>query len=418
MNFLGKIRAELSSFSKSEKLFVLGAMLCCFLITVEYAIVRPVCNSVFIHAYGASIFPYAWLAIIPLNLGVVYLYNRFLPKLGSLRMFLTILGIVMGGNLACAFLLKEFHALPFIFYIWKEVYIVLMFQQLWSIINTTIPMTRAKYLFGFVAAAGGLGGTAGSFIPSCLAVKMGSESLLFACPLIYAFLALAYMAMFKNSAIAQEIPVEKKPDFSEGFKMIRNSQFLGFILFIVVFMQLGATLVDYQFHTLLEHEFPDKDLRTEYAGKVLGIVNFLTMGLQLVGTFLVVQLLGLKRAHLFVPATFLCNAVGFAIFPIFGMASFSYITVKSFDFSLFGVIKEMLYIPLKLDEKFRAKAIIDVFAYRSAKALGSLLILGISLFPSPLDLLNWGNMLVFVVWGAVVIRLFKYHQVDKIAAPL
>jgi ATP/ADP translocase len=42
---------------------------------------------------------------------------------------------------------------------------------------------------------------------------------------------------------------------------------------------------------------------------------------------------------------------------------------RSIFLSLFGVIREMLYVPLQLDEKFRAKAIIDVFAYRTSKAL-------------------------------------------------
>ena len=53
----------------------------------------------------------------------------------------------------------------------------------------------------------------------------------------------------------------------------------------------------------------------------------------------------------------------------------TYGTIKCFDYSVFGIIKEMLYQPLKVEEKFKAKAIIDVFTYRSAKAVASLIIL-------------------------------------------
>lgn len=83
------------------------------------------------------------------------------------------------------------------------------------------------------------------------------------------------------------------------------------------------------------------------------------------------------------------------------MISFAYVTIKAFDFSLFGVIKEMLYIPLKLDEKFRAKAVIDVFAYRSAKAFASFLIL----FLQPLaglrilNVLTWSSIAIFLLWA-------------------
>ena len=41
------------------------------------------------------------------------------------------------------------------------------------------------------------------------------------------------------------------------------------------------------------------------------------------------------------------------------------------DKDVFNILKEMLYVPLKTDEKFKAKAIIDIFAYRSAKAFAS-----------------------------------------------
>ena len=37
----------------------------------------------------------------------------------------------------------------------------------------------------------------------------------------------------------------------------------------------------------------------------------------------------------------------------------------------------MLYLPLKNEEKFKAKAIIDVFAYRSSKAVASLIIIAL-----------------------------------------
>ena len=70
--------------------------------------------------------------------------------------------------------------------------------------------------------------------------------------------------------------------------------------------------------------------------------------------------------------------------------------VKALDYSIFGIIKEQLYIPLGINEKFKAKAIIDVFAYRSSKALASLLILGLSaIYSQRLDYyMSWGSFWV------------------------
>ena len=47
---------------------------------------------------------------------------------------------------------------------------------------------------------------------------------------------------------------------------------------------------------------------------------------------------------------------------------------KAFDYSIFRAAKEVLYIPLGFDARYRAKEVIDVFCYRTGKGGSSLLI--------------------------------------------
>ena len=93
---------------------------------------------------------------------------------------------------------------------------------------------------------------------------------------------------------------------------------------------------------------------------------------------------------------------------------FSFGSIKALDYSIFGIIKEMLYIPLKVEEKFKAKAIIDVFAYRSAKACASLMILCLQLvhFVNLNTLLSWGVLVIFTGWMAAVLFMFKYYYLE------
>ncbi len=82
------------------------------------------------------------------------------------------------------------------------------------------------------------------------------------------------------------------------------------------------------------------------------------------------------------------------------------------DYSIFGIIKEMLYIPLRVEEKFKAKAVIDVFAYRTSKAVASLLILflqGISWIALS-TLLSYAVLAIFCVWMIAVVTMFKYYD--------
>ncbi len=386
-----------------------------FLINSEYAIIRPVSNAVFLTAYGSAAFPYAWLAMVPLNLLIVALYNKYLPRLGCFKMFAVIAAVVTSVNLFCCLFLKQISWLPFGFYLWKEVYIMLMFQQLWSVIHSVISFSKAKYLYGFFFGFGALGATLGSILPGFFAVQMGSESLLLATLPIYLLLFFCYYFALKQTDAGVRMKLDDETRrtslnaFSHGMKMIGSSRYLTFILLIVIFMQVSSTLIDFQFNTVLEKSIPLKDLRTEYTARVLGIVHAATISLQLFGSFVLLHYLGVKRSHLLIPLMLCLNSVAFVIFPVFGMVSFAYISIKSCDFSLFGIIKEVLYIPLKPDEKFRAKAVIDVFAYRSSKALASFLILGLQalLGAAFFPILSWGSIVLFALWMVIVITLLK-----------
>lgn len=409
------IKEEILRFTASERIFILCAMLCGFCISAEYAVIRPVSNAVFITAYTSEILPWAWLAVVPINFLVVALYNRFLPQLGCMKMFLISICAIIAGNLFCAHFMKNLPFLPFIFYVWKEIYVLLMFQQLWSVIHSTIKLDQAKYLYGLIFAVGGIGGVLGSMFPGFFAVKMGSENLLYATLPIYLGLAVAYFWMLKHT---QELPQNEwkseQGSWRQGIQLIKSSKFLMFILLIVLFMQVTSTIIYYQFNTILETTIGDKDMRTEYCGRVLGIVNSLTIGLQLVGSFLMVHFLGLRFSHFLVPCALCINAFGCILLPTFPMISYAYITIKAFDFSIFGIIKEMLYIPLKVDEKFHAKAIIDVFAYRTAKAFASFLILFFQFIHAPFSFFSWGSVILFGFWSFIVLRL--YQQKEESAA--
>ena len=117
-------------------------------------------------------------------------------------------------------------------------------------------------------------------------------------------------------------------------------------------------------------------------GRLFGAVSFVNIFLQFFGCAILLKTIGLKKTHLLIPAILLIQTGLFFVNPTFGLICMTFGTIKSFDYSIFGIVKEMLYIPLNVAEKFQAKAIIDVFAYRSSKALGSFLILGLGYFSS------------------------------------
>jgi len=412
--YTDKLSAEYKAYKIEEKWFVFFIMICGFAISAEAAITRSVATSFFIDAYGSNQFPYAWLASLPLNFAIVAFYNKFIPRLGCGKMMGAVLSFTVAFNLFCMFFLKSIYSLPFFLYLWKDIFIIFMFHNLWSVIHSTIPIKRAKYIYGIFYGMGGLGSVLGNVIPGFLAVLLGSAKLLIITIPLYLITYLCYSSavLIRNKiSTSEDISMkDEKGSVFFGLKMIAESKILKFILLIVVGMQLTSTLLDFQFCTFLHSKFIHLDLRTQFMGRLFGVVNFINIFLQFFGCAILLKILGLRKTHLLIPSILLIQVGLFLVHPTFALICMAFGTIKSFDYSIFGIVKEMLYIPLNVSQKFQAKAIIDVFAYRSSKALGSFLILTLTYF-SPKNitsLITASVICIFLLWMGAVISMRVY----------
>jgi len=395
--------------TRAEKLFIFFSMMAVFLVTAEYGITRPASQALFITFFSAKVIPWIWLATIPLNLFVISSYNRFLSRVGPYKILCAVAILTIAINGLSGFLTPIFPGWILLQFAWKDIYILLMLKQVWSLIHSTIPSGKAKYLYGLIYGVGTIGSVSGSLIPSLCAVKLGSEALFFFTLPIYLLLMFAYGRAFSNS---RYVPEEIKTTSEKGaFSMVWKTPYLMCVLILVVLMQITVGLMEYQFNAHLELNILEKDLRTQYVGQMMAYVNLLSGFFQIVGSFLMIHTLGVRGSHLTVPLLLLMNAATLIYLPSFALISFSFIFIKAVDFSLFGVIREMLYVPMKLDEKYRAKAVIDVFAYRSSKALVSVCILGLQFF-SGTNLLPWASMAgvaILFIWLLTVWFLLRKH---------
>ncbi|KPK32653.1 MAG: hypothetical protein AMS24_03520 [Chlamydiae bacterium SM23_39] len=388
-----------------KKKFLFFSIIYIFLISFEYSFIRPASTSIFIHNFKSESLPYAWIAMIPLNFFVIYGYNYFLPKIGSFRLFFLLSLMTIFVNTTSVFYNGRF---VFFQFIWKEIYILLMLKQIWSLIHSSIDFKNAKYIYGILFATGGIGGLLGGVVPGFFASNLGSSRLFFVTLPIYSLLILIYFKAYYYSNI-----FEKKENFDKNIKgyffTLKNSKYLIFLLLIVLFMQMSVTLIDYQFNFFLEKNILNVDLRTEYIGKLTCIIHSITIFLQLIGSFLIIRFLGLRKIHLIIPLSLLGNLILLLFKPTFFIISYLFVYIKSMDFSIFNISKEMLYLPVKIDEKFRAKAIIDVFSYRTAKGLSSICLLFVGFFNMNF-LIFYFLLMISIIWILSLRFLFKEHN--------
>ncbi len=408
--------------SRQERLFLLMTFLCSFFITADYAIVRPASNSIFLSFFPSTILPYVWLSGLPLNFILVALYNRYLPKIGAWKIFLTLVTLIFAGNLAGALFLYDSPWLSVAHFIWKEIYVMLLFQTLWSLIHMTVSEERAKSVYGVMFGVGGIASVLSSFVPGFCAHIIGSEALLFFSLPIMILLAISY-----RKAISYSEPLKAHATFHKGggetatlnvgIKLISRSKVLPYILLLVLFFQVSATLLDYQFNAILQEVYPDKNPRTEFLGRLSSVISSFSVFFQFIGSFFLLRFIGLRGSHFIVPVVLSLNALGSLFWPGIRMMAYSFASIKVFDFSLFGIIKEMLYLKLSPEEKFQAKALIDVFVYRASKALAAMVILG-------LQAINFGHtsfitgacLVIFVFWCFSLAKLFREEAKATAAA--
>lgn len=402
-------------FEKTQKVFILSVLASVFFISCDYAIIRPASTSIFLSNFSSKAFPYCWVLSVPFNLIVVYLYNKFLPIIGCLKTFLVFVFSVIFVNVLTALFVDRAPFIIFFQFIFKDLYILLAFKQVWSMIHSTINTHRAKLLYGFMFGLGGIGSVFGGMIAGFFAIQIKSANLFFLTIPCYLLVFLFYLKALKNSSASKQDFIkqesEKSSNSKKGFSLIKRSPYLISILLIVISMQIATAFIDYQFNVYLEKAIPNVDFRTAFTGKLTGIINLVSTSFQFFGGFLLINILGFKKSHLSVPLFLAFNSILFLVFPSFSMATYSFASIKALDYSFFGIIREMLYIPLKTDEKYKAKAIIDVFAYRSAKAFASLFLIFIQNVTglNVIILISIMSMIIYFIWTRVVSIMFKKH---------
>lgn len=370
---------EWNSIQKKEKLFFLYALIVCFFLTMDASITKAVVNSLFITKRGAEGLPLIWLISIPINFLLVQSYNFLLPLLGAKRIFATITLLSCIVNIIAientGFVSSVIDAL----YIWKDIYIMLMFTQLWSLLHSTVKSEKAKYMYGIFYAIGGVGSICGSIVPGYFASYYGTTPLLYSTlPISFVMIWMFYKMVGTRETMAiskKELPNKSmKSNFKHGLQLIYNSKTLRYIVWITIGMQVTATLYDYIFNLYIAELYPVTDQRTEFCGKLFGMINAISLLLQICGSFFSIHYFGLGNIHRSLPLIFLALGSCFFISPQFMLLLLAYMTLKASDYSIFGIATGMLYIPLTIQEKYFGKSIISIFVYRAAKGVASLFV--------------------------------------------
>ncbi len=403
---LAKYFEPLLKLDKVRQRNVFFTALCLISLLFTYPIIKAAVDALFIDAVGASKSPHVWIySIIGLTISV-WIYNQLQNRVGvkALFLFTTVISIVIFFFCFLMFKLSPNKIWYYLMFVWREVYIILLIQKAAGFLNETLNYTAAKVVFGPIVALESVAGILGGLLTTRLTYVYSTEVILLIGASTILISGLAFFFTQKNSNVDKVDLSKVKP--LESIKNIKLYVF--WIALIIILSQFCINLINFKFNLALEALIPDKLLKTRYLGEINIWISTVSLVLQIVIVPIILRFFSEKMIHVLIPLSYLVlYLIGFglggsAIFPI--ALTFAY--CKGCDYSVFSVIKELLYYPLNSKQKYGAKYIVDMIVYRLGKGIISVILI---FFSSNLAI---NIMLIgfLVIWPFVLIPLFREQK--------
>lgn len=392
--------------------FAIGAAAAFLLCGYEF--VRSVSSSLFIEAYGADRLPFV-MALGPVGtLLLIYLYGLLLSRWGPRRALLLTSGLSALVLLGCYLGLRAGIALAAgVLYVFREAYIVLLVEQYWSFINSVLGSGEARKFNGPITGVASLGAIAGGTLVHWLAKPLGSETLLL-------FAAGSLLPAGLLSLVAYTWGGEPQPTAEEAggrqgqlaLRVFRRSPYLLLLAGVILTTQVVSTVLDLRFSGLVEEALPLKDQRTAYLGGFYARLNAVASVLQFLVAPLLLHFVPLRLVHAAIPFLHFGASLILLLHPSLATGAAAFLLFKAVDYSVFRAGKEIFYIPLSFDARYRAKEVIDAFGYRFAKgaASGLLALAGWLWGRLPGQTYPAVALLSALVWLGLILRITRAYQ--------
>jgi ATP:ADP antiporter, AAA family len=382
-----------------------------FLAMTAYNILKPITRSQFITALGADNLPYVQLAA-GVCIGILMqLYGRAVARVPR-RWVIPVTQAGEAALLVVFWLLFRTGAqwVSAAFYVLALILGILLTSQFWTLANDIYDPRHARRLFGFIGGGASLGGAVGAGLTSLSVAALGTTNLLLVSAALLGGCALLVAAVIKREQPESDAgsTAEQGVGGGKAIRMLRSSRHLQLIALVIAFAAIGAAIIEQQLNMAAESvKGGSPDAMTAFLAQItfyLSLVGFLV---QVVLTTRVHRSLGLAVALLILPFSLGTSAVIILWTGALWATAVARVLDTSLRYTIDKTTREVLFLPLPADLKYRAKPFVDVTVDRSAKAMGALLTL-VLIKPWGLHFgwqrLSYASLVVSVVWIALALR--------------
>lgn len=383
------------SLETGEAKLLFSSLAMMFLLFASYAFLRPIRDALGIEN---SVKELKWLffatfiftllcSLLAMNLSgkikrKLYADGIFAFFASNLVLFYFAMIFIQKGDIFYPYLCR-------IFYVWVSIFNMFVISTAWSVMADSYTKERSIRLFGIISAGASCGSMFGSSLVAFLGDKIAVENFIFISG-IFLFISL----FLKNIVIKEsgklinnhnereqffakfEVPLKSKDPFA-GIKIVLQSNYLMLLAIFIILLTSVSTFLYMEQARIVKEYFPaemanSRELRTKLFGQIEFIVQTASFIIQIFLTAKIAKFFG-SKALLSILGFVL--AAGFVLLIVSGHALWAIVLVFSLrrigEYALVKPAREMLFVPLDAESKYKVKNFTDTVVYRAGDAISS-----------------------------------------------
>src|SRR6478735_2560 len=383
-SFAARLLRPIVQLREGESTTALLMFLYSFLAMTSYNIIKPITRSEFISNLGADNLPYvqfgAGVLIGFLMQGYTWLMRAVPPRhiipvtQAGMALMLVAFWFLFGTSA------KDWVAVAF--YVIGLILAVLLISQFWTLANDVYDPRQAKRIFGFIGGGASLGGAMGAAITVYLVETVGTRNMLLVGAAIMGVCVFIVMFVIKRersagTSDAAQAGEEKGTSGAEAIQLLRSSRHLQIIAMVIAFAAVGAAIIEQQLNMAAAEAkgATNADAIAAFLAQITVYLSLIGFVIQVGLTSRIHRVLGIGFALLVLPFSLGTTAVIMLFNRALWAPGLARVLDTSLRYTVDKTSREVLFLPLPAELKYRAKPFIDVTMDRFAKGLGALLIL-------------------------------------------
>ena len=396
---------------KREELPALGwTWLYFYAVLAAYYVIRPISDEAGV-AGGVDNLPWLWTGtLIAVSLSNPA-FGALVARLPRVR-FVSLSSRFFAVNLIAFFVLFRWASgeeniwLGRLFYVWTAVFNLFVPSVFWAFMTDIFTREQAKRLFGIISAAGTLGAMTGSIITATLAQVMPPIFLMFVSAALLELSVLAVRRLANHTERLHETGGASSNEQIIGGSVIagiRNAVRSPYMLAISAHMLLFtilSTVLYFQQFEIADRSFADRAARTVFFARVDLLTNGLAFVLQLFAFGNLVRWIGVTLTLAVVPVL---SAGGFALlglYPTVAVVVVFQALRRATNFALARPTREVLFMVLPREDRYKTKNFIDTFVYRLGDQIGAWSLAALGAAGFGLIGMAWISVPLSLVWLA------------------